>query len=442
LAASLSGKMNQVTVIENLAFGGFGVGSFEGVKLFIPYTIPGERLSFRIVQSRRRYAWAEVVEVLDPSPGRTHPPCPYFGRCGGCQWQHMEDSLQVFWKEGVFRDVLFRIGAIKGDRIKPLIPSPEFYGYRNRVTLKIKEETLGFLSERSHNLVRIDHCLLAFSQINEVLADLQGKLSFLPPGELEMAASPYESGIMIWARFETEIGDKNRERLKEIVRGVGLIKWLSLSASGETREISLSSGPEKERGLAFRLEPSVLKPVPLNLIFFPGVFIQVNWKQNERLLESLLNTVNGLGKGLRILELYAGAGNFTAPLAASGHSVVAVEQSKRAVVNARFNLARNNLDGVTLIRRSAERALQEMEARREEFQVLVADPPRAGLKREISTLIRLKVPYLLYISCDPATLGRDLKVLVNAGYDVEYVQPLDFFPQTYHVESITFLRSA
>jgi 23S rRNA (uracil1939-C5)-methyltransferase len=309
--------------------------------------------------------------------------------------------------------------------------------------LKLKSGTLGFLAERSHILVKIDHCLVAFSQINEVLARLQKKLSFLPPGELEIVASPYEPGMMVWARFETGIGHKKWERLKDIVGGFGLVRSLYISAPGETRELSFSSGPEKESGLAFQLEPSVsTHDVPLNLTFFPGVFIQVNWKQNVRLVELLLRTINGLGKQLRILELYAGAGNFTVPLAAAGHLLVTAEQSARSVANARFNLARNNLGGVTLLQQSTEHALQEIEARGQEFHVLVADPPRAGLKQEISTLIRLKIPYLVYISCDPATLSRDLKILIGAGYEVEYVHPLDFFPQTYHVESMSLLRLA
>ena len=419
------------------------MGSFEGMKLFIPYTIPGERVTFRIVQSRKRYAWAELEEVIDPSPGRRQPPCPYFGRCGGCQWQHMLDSTQIFWKERIFRDVLTRMGNVEESRIKHLTPSPLALGYRHRINLKVRNGKMGFLSGKSHMLEEIKKCLLACSNIQEAMGKIRKKFYGLPSGDLELVVSPDEPGVMLSARFNTRLRQKRRKKLKGIVSEVSQLNSLYVSSPGEEWEKSFTASPSGEAGLGFKLDLSAQSCYsPLNLTFFPGVFIQVNWKQNIKLIENLLTTVNGLGKQLRILKLYAGAGNFTVPLAAAGHTLVTVEQGARAVTNARFNLAKNNLGGVQLLQQSAEHALLEIEARRQNFHVLVADPPRAGLKQEISTLIRLKIPYLIYISCDPATLSRDLRILIGAGYEVEYVQPLDFFPQTYHVESITFLRLA
>jgi 23S rRNA (uracil1939-C5)-methyltransferase len=433
-------KMNDIAYIDNLAFGGFGIGSFGGMKLFVPYTIPGEQVGFRIVQSRKRYAWAELKEVMRPSTQRRQPPCHYFGRCGGCHWQHMVDSAQTFWKERVFRDVLFRLSNIEGDRIKPLIPSLLFLGYRHRITLKVRRGNMGFISERSRTHVEIERCLLAYPAIQEMMVNLKGKLSAFPPCDLEVVVSPYEPGLMMSARFEANLGCKKKEQLKDLVSGLEQIKSLYISAPRDEWEISFTSRPPGKAGLSFEVDlPFKPTSTPLNLTFFPAVFIQVNWKQNLRLMEEILSTVNSLGEKLRILEVYAGAGNFTVPLAAAGHTLVTVEQSARAVSNARFNLSSNNLNGVIVRQQRAESALLEIEAQKQKFDVLMVDPPRTGLKREISTLARLKIPYLIYISCDPATLSRDLKIFMSAGYEVKYVHPLDFFPQTYHVESVSFL---
>jgi len=433
--------MNNVIEIENLAFGGYGIGRLDGMKVFVPYTIPGEKVRLHTVDPRKRYAWGKLKEVVVSSPQRQSPPCPYFGRCGGCQWQHITDPVQVFWKDRIFRDVLLRIGAVPAHKIKPLMPSRSTYRYRDRVTLKIRKGIMGFLSERSHTLVKIDHCLITFHQINEALARFQGRLSFLPPCELEIVGSPFEEGVMIWARFENKLLPKEKEELKGIFRESGFVKYLGISSIKEQLEIFLIDGHPDIPGLSFKLDPfcSSTNRI-LELVFSPGVFIQINWEQNMELIHQVLGAINQLGKSLQILELYAGAGNFTVPIADAGHTVVTVEKSDRAVSNARFNLSRNHINGVVIRRQNTEKALLEMVAQGQKFDILVADPPRTGLKKEIPIIAKLKIPYLFYISCDPATLSRDLKVLREAGYETEYVQALDFFPQTYHIESVSFLR--
>ena len=431
--------MNDTITIENLAFGGFGVGTHQGKKVFIPYTIPGEQVAFEVTRSQKRLDWGRVVEVITPSPVRRPAPCPYFGDCGGCQWQHMEDQAQTGFKEKLFRETLDRLGGIRTDRIKPIIGAPHPFHYRSRITLHKRGGAWGFFTERSDRVVDIDNCLISAPKINEILKALREIPIRLEALQVEIAVCPSDSGAMVHIRPEKPVSAGRRKDLPRAFAGLPGIKILMVE---DPRGVAdrYAGGKSEPRGLRFHLPSPAGKGSALTLDFLPGVFFQVNWEQNIRLVELLLERVREIGTGLNTLELHGGAGNFTVPVAAAGHTAFSIEQNKRAVFNARKNLERNNIEGVELQAGDTAEVLKTLENSGRKFDLLITDPPRGGIKSEMESLLRLKIPHILYVSCDPATLARDLKTLEQGGYDLESAQPLDFFPQTYHIESLNYLR--
>ncbi len=412
------------------------MGGHEGRKVFVPFSIPGEEVVCQIVEDRKQFARAEIVEVIHPSPQRKQPPCPYFGRCGGCQWQHIDESAQVLWKHRVFVETLSRLGKISDERILPLIPSPQTFAYRNRVTLHVDNGRIGFFASQSNSLIEIDRCLIAAAPINETLTALIGRSPLRGLETVELTASPSTSEVTLFANGRRR-APRQKQALEALFHGNAKMKSVVLEESKGHRA-STNEDDVSRSGIEFHLNAGLTAP-PVRLWFSPGVFTQVNWPQNERMVQLLLSRVNALGADLSILELHAGAGNFTVPLALSGHRVQPVEWSRAAVNNSRFNLLRNGVVDVRPLRQTAEKALADLPSNGNRFDLVVVDPPRSGLKREIEQLAALHTPHILYVSCDPATLARDIARLTTSGYRIEFIQPFDFFPQTYHVESLTHL---
>ena len=432
--------MSDSIIIEKLAYGGFGVGSRGGKKIFIPYTVPGERVSCHITDERKNYAWAEIVRLDTVSQDRRQPPCPYFGVCGGCQWQHIDYAAQAVWKERVFRETLARLGGVNEEVIRPIMPSLEPFGYRQRVTLQVQKGRLGYFSPHSNRLVTVDECLVAHSLINKSIGQLQGKLAPFPVSQVEIVASPSQPQIMAHVRLRSAPSPRALNRLSECMGQVANIRSLLVEFPRGEFDVSFTGEPFEDAGLEFNLEiPGADGNRTISFMFLPGVFIQVHWQQNAKMVQRVISVTERFGPKLNILELHAGAGNFTLPLATAGHSLYSVERSKRAVANGLYNLKKNGIHGAKLLRKSSEEALASLAGEGRMFDLVVADPPRGGMKKELGYLLSLKIPRIIYISCDPATLSRDLKILMQNGYDLDQAQPFDFFPQTYHVESMSVL---
>ena len=231
-----------------------------------------------------------------------------------------------------------------------------------------------------------------------------------------------------------------RETEKKILAAIGditAVRNVLLETPGKSFPRSYTGESFEDSALEYQIDPPGAKAdTKLRLRFLPGVFIQVNWPQNVSLIAYVMKAVEKLARNAEILELHGGAGNFTVPLAASGYRVTSVEVEPRAVLNVRLNLRENGLEGVTLIRRKTEDALAKDHTLKRTFDAVLADPPRTGMKREIEYLAKLDIPYIIYVSCDPATLARDVGRLQKHGYALDRIQPFDLFPQTYHGECV------
>lgn len=367
-------------VIERLAAGGEGVGREPGGRVvFVPQTAPGDRVRVRRVESRRRFARARVVELLEPGAGRVEPPCPVFGVCGGCSWQHLDAATQLEAKAAILRDAWVRVGRLADPGPVTVEPSPLPYGWRSRARVHVRAGRLGYRRAGSHEICATDCCPVL---VPDLEAELAARVARPPAdGELELA-----------------VGD---------------------GGSSEEPGVVLRAGPD-------RLQAS------------PGVFFQANALLRGRLEEAVAEAA---GEGDAALELFAGIGFFTVRLARRFARLVAVEGELRAVADLRANLARAGRTEVRVVEDAVERALAAALRAAEAPEVVVLDPPRTGLAPAArEALAELGARRIVYVSCDPATLARDASALVRVGYALRSLRGFDLFPQTAHVEALAVLE--
>lgn len=369
----------RILTIDRLAFGGEGVGRDEGKVVFVPWTVPGDRVRVRTLSDHGRYERAELLEVLEKSADRADPPCPVFGLCGGCQWQHLKYETQLRWKTEILRESLERTGQVSAAKILPMIPAPNPWNYRRRVQMKVDADgRIGFYRFKSHEVVPVEMCSIADPLLNDKLKEIRSS-----PERLERG-------------FEISLNGSSPASLREDIEG-------------------------DERS-----------------------FSQINPGQNKSLIQTVLdfafgNAERAFTRKKTVVELYAGSGNLTFPLAERAGEVIAVEENPDAVRQGEDDAMGRGIETIDWIRGTAEWGLKKIYRRKISADVLVLDPPRRGAK-EILDLIPLVRPRLIvYVSCDPMTLSRDVKDLTRRHYSLEKVQPIDMFPQTYHIESVAQL---
>ncbi len=364
----------------------------EGWDVFVFGGIPGERVIAEVVRVRRKYVGARVVEVLEPSEQRVGPPCPYYGDCTGCQWQHFSYSAQLAAKRDKVVDALIRVGGFAGLPVSEVIPSPHEYGYRNHARLTVgRSGALGFVNRETRRFNRIDQCMLMHPGVNNILAQLQGNC-----GETTQLS----------IRSGRETGDF-------LVQPTMVGPGISVPTGQKSYLDSLD-------GQSFRVSsPS---------------FFQVNIEQAAEAVR-VLRCRLGLNSSDVLLDAYAGVGTFAILLAPHVRKVIAVEESTAAVADAKENAA--GIENVGFELGKTEEVLDRLA---EKPDVVILDPPRAGCQPQaLHSLMRMEPPRVAYVSCDAETLARDLRVLCDGPYTLEQVVPLDMFPQTHHVECVALL---
>jgi 23S rRNA (uracil1939-C5)-methyltransferase len=426
--------MNEETQlnIKSMAFKGYGVARIDDKVLFIPHSVSGDKAWVKIVEKKKNYSIGKLVRLIEPSPWRVTPPCPFFGQCGGCQWQHINDSIQINLKEEILKEILKRIGGLK--EIPPITvePSPQPYGYRARIQLKAKGEAMGYYQERSHRIVDIDRCPIAHPLVNQIISSLRKMTpSFFRMEEIEINVSPeHGKGVLILHPLSPHQGTKHfiKEFLQThpILKGIAVMREKGLTLFGDPYlnfTISLNQGGEKS---VLRLRTS------------PESFFQVNLEQNQTLIRTVLE-FSDLNKDEGVLDLYAGVGNFTLPLAIASKEVWGIEESRAAVKDAWFNTERNGIKNCNFIQGRVEDILKHWRGERPDLVIL--DPPRMGCKTVLGQVVRLKPKKIVYVSCEPTTFSRDLRLFSEAGYYLQKLSLVDMFPQTYHMEVVALLKS-
>jgi 23S rRNA (uracil1939-C5)-methyltransferase len=383
--------------VERILPGGVGLAHAEGQTLFVSLAAPGDLARVRVESTRGRAAFASIVEVLEPSSVRAEPPCPYFGRCGGCDFQQLTYEAQLAAKADIIRDSLRRVAHTEPPEVIEVVPSPEVWRYRSRARWQhdAVRRHLGYYERGSHRVCDVADCPVAAPPLAERLARLRGMLS---EGTLPQAAE-----------FEAVAGDE----------GVAL-------------DPSVEAGDEREQ--VRRINGETYR-------FDAGCFFQINHALLEPLVaEGLRGTAEGGGDAL---DLYSGVGLFTLPLARRFQRVVAVEGNPASTAYARRNLADASLTNARVETSAVGNWLSHNSPEPGRADFVLLDPPRAGAEPEaVRGIIGLKPAHISYVSCDPATLARDLRLLLDAGYRIDSLRAFDMFPQTHHVETVVHLFSS
>jgi 23S rRNA (uracil1939-C5)-methyltransferase len=434
-----------IVKIEKMAFGGSGFGHLDGKACFVPFTAPGDVVRIRVKVEKRSYLEGEPAEILEASPLRVTPPCPVFGSCGGCNWQHLSYPDQLVVKEEIFTDILWRSGRVARERIGPVLPAPEPFGYRSRIQLKISFSEgvlhMGFYRAGSHFVVGIPgRCQIADPRINAVLDGLRRLVAHAPePEKIPQidAAVGEEGGVELVIHYSGNRRDETAGYLAGNSHLSG-VDTIFLQTGGK---YTIEKIGEVNSGTLSYMVPDQYSPASpgYRLEISSGGFSQVNYRQNLMLIETVCDWAELSGKE-RVLDIYCGNGNFSLPLAVKAANLLGVEDYGPSIAYARRNCAANGLTNVTFECIDALVAMDRLVSREETYDLVILDPPRTGAKDVAAKLHALRPASIIYVSCDPATLARDIGILKKSGYDVVKSRPVDMFPQTYHVESVTLLR--
>jgi len=396
------------------AYGGISIAKLDGKVVMIRGAIPGETVEVRIDEDKKDYSTATVTKVLEPSPERVSPPCRYFGTCGGCQLQFISYPLQTKLKEEVLKSSLLRIARLDIQMSDPLTGDP--WHYRHRAQFKVAGGKIGFFREKSSDVVDIDSCPLMVHGINEGLKEARGILAGMDIQELHLASS---NGTVALVK----------------VRGTSKSGWNKLAdAFLRSGFLGLVVEFENKRLLKYGQGFLSLDLLGQKYTVSPASFFQGHWDLNLDVVSLVLETLRPL-EGKNVLDLYSGAGNFSLPLSMHAASVTAVEENPGAVDDGKRNLELNNINNCRFIRSNVDSLRMSSPV-----DILVVDPPRQGIgDSAIKKIFDFSPERVAYISCNPASFARDLRKL-HEMYEVESVRMIDFFPQTYHIESLAFLR--
>ena len=417
--------------VETLVNGGAGLARHEGRVVFIPHTAVDDIVRCRITKVKKNFLEAEIVEMIKPALQRRKPLCPVAGDCGGCQWQHLPYSEQLHWKESLFHQTLSRRCHCDATQLLPIAAADE-WGYRSRVQIKCcvrnSKFITGFYRPKSHSVVSIDHCPIIAPELN-LLLDLLREL---------IDQSPYAAAI---TQLDLAMGTEGNVSAVIHYSGDDLIALSQLLLTKDLSAAVLIKTAPKSKLINLQgdgiLELVVDSP-PIRLRYATGSFAQINLQQNRRLVAAVVSLAD-LSGDEQVLDLYCGMGNFSLPLALRAKQVVGVEESSVSIKMAGENSRLNEIENVEFYRRSAEGALTDFLQQRA-FDLLLLDPPRSGAIEIMGELLESPVKKVIYVSCDPQTLARDLSLLISGGYELVSSQPFDLFPQTHHCESVTLLR--
>ncbi len=360
-------------VIQSLTNSGDGLGRLDDRVVFVPYTLPGDKVKIKITQRKKTFALAEVVEILEPGEGRVDPKCNYFEQCGGCDWQHVPYAAQLEAKEHQLRDTLERIGSLGQIPIEPIASSEQHFGYRNRIQGEIRNGEFHYKRRRSDQRIAVKRCEIAEEPINEWLAT---ELPNAAPGRVEIAIVNDEVVVLpVNQKNSTELG-----------------------------------------------------------------FRQVNTQISQHLTDRLLEIVSKSACEA-IIDLYCGRGNWTTQIAAlhPDKHVIGVDSSSDNIDAARTAAHKQRLGNAQFHLSTVEKLIHKLPV---QHSLCIVDPPRSGLDTAVAEGLLQHAPQeLIYVSCHPATLARDLKLFKQEGYEIASLLPLDMFPQTAHLESLVHLKA-
>lgn len=439
--------MKTVTLSPHgIAKDGEGVARLENLVVFVPFAVPGDTLEVELKETAQKHASGTIKKIINPSPERVIPPCPLFGKCGGCQLQHINYKAQLHFKEEFLRNFILHHGKFPPSILNPIIPAPNPWNYRNKIQLAVgKEKRIGLYAYRTHDIVDMEECFIQNDTGNKILLKLREAIN-------NSNVVPYDE--------TKKTGDLRHVLIKVVENGKhALIVLVSTKAHFPGRE---------------EIVKSLLELAPIII----GVIVNINSEHTNRVLgktsillwgeryiletigdlkfeigpssffqvhtEQIMQFYNILEKWLKddfiksTFDAYAGVGTFSLWLAKRIKKVTHIELSQEAAIMAKENAKLNNISNINICSDSVEATLNKL--KKEPWPLGLLDPPRSGLSKDVkNTLNEMKIKKLIYISCNPATLIRDLNQLTT-NYEIKEIQPIDLFPQTAHIEVMALLQ--
>lgn len=451
MARYKKGDLVSLTV-EDLAFGGEGVGRLDGYVIFVRGGVPGDRLAVRLVQTRRAFARGAIEAVEEPSPHRTVPLCPHFGPCGGCRLQQIRYESQLAFKEKQVRDSLERIGKLSADAIRPIMGAEEIWGYRNKMEFTIAEDkgqaVMGLHeAERFDRILDISRCHICPEAFSDILKTVRG---FIRERGLSIYDLRRNEGLLRYLMLRE--GRATGETMVNVVTSspdfplAAELARLIQSRHPQVSSVVLNVNPKKanvatgeEEHLLAGRETIRERAGGLEFQISPNSFFQTNSCQAEHLFATVLEYA-ALAGHETVFDLYAGTGAITLMLARKAREVYGIEVGQPAIDDAARNARANGIRNVVFLRGEVRLALPELMRRGIRAQMVVADPPRAGFHpKALKALVEMGPQRIVYVSCNPSTLARDLEGLAGGGYQLRVVQPMDMFPHTPHIEAVASL---
>jgi len=444
---------NEVYEIEITGFSndGYGVGRVNGFTLFVPGVLPGEKILAKVVKVKKQYGYGRLLELRSPSPDRAEPVCPVYKRCGGCQLQHLSYAKQLEWKRQWVVDSLQRIGGLSDVLVHPTIGMSAPWRYRNKSQVPVGQRNgqvvTGFYAPRSHEIIPIEQCGIQHEVSDRVLRlvrEWAGKwqIPVYDEGRHQgllrhvVVKTGFATGevmvVLVTNGERLPHGEKLLNRLREEVPGLQ-----SLVQNIQTRRTNVILGERSK--LLWGREVIYDRIGNVRFAISARSFYQVNPLQTEVLYGKALEYAALTGEEV-VIDAYCGIGTISLFLAQKARHVYGVEVVPEAVADARRNAALNQMQNVTFVAGEAETVIPEWASQGLRADVIVVDPPRKGCGEPLlMAILEMRPRRVVYVSCNPATLARDLKYLSEHGYVVAEVQPVDMFPQTVHVESVTLL---
>jgi 23S rRNA (uracil1939-C5)-methyltransferase len=434
--------------IEKLIYGGDGLARLpadehgRGKAMFVPFVLPGEQVEAAVAESRPGFVRGRLESVIAPSPERVVPECPYFGQCGGCHYQHIRYEAQPGYKAEILRETLQRTAKVKLESDIVVHTSPP-WKYRNRTRMQVRHEpefSLGYYRQTSHDVLPVEVCPISSELIQRAItavwtvgragkapASLHGVQFFADAGDRTLLVEAYVRPASPLQENDV-FADALKQELPELR---GMVTFASSPVEDESRQRAPLASLHEEQGVATGASSLIYHSVGHDYQVSAGSFFQTN----RFIVDELVQTATLGRTGRNALELYAGAGLFTQALAKNFDQVIAVEISPHAYADLQKNVPHN----VKTVRATTERFLAERGAKLAPDLVLL-DPPRAGLGEKAARMLgRMSASHVTYVSCDPATLSRDLRVLLESGFRVKQTHLVDLFPQTYHMETVLHL---
>lgn len=428
-------KKNQIITSKILRFGAFGEGiaEVEGLPVFIPYAIEGETVEFKILKVLKTHAFGKVLKIIEKSPERQDVPCPVFNRCGGCNMLHISYEKQLKIKHDQV------VGCIKkyanaDIKVHDVIGSEENLFYRNKAQYPIKDGLCGFYASRSHDIINMDKCYMQNPLDEEIIKTVK-EYVFMTNAKIKNIYTRYGKNEAMVVLVSEKKSIPKSEILVENLRKISdKIVSVILNINPEKTNVILG----KENVVLWGKDKINTNIGNIKFEISPNSFFQINPKQTEVLYQKAKDIAN-FKKTDNIADLYCGIGSIGLFMADSVNSVTGVEIVPDAVKDAEKNKNLNNIKNAEFYQGEAENIMPEL-IKEKHFDAVIIDPPRKGCDEKlIDCLNELKVPKIIYISCNPATLARDIKLL-SKSYTAKEIYPVDMFPNTVHVESVVLLE--